>query len=160
LIYSAHINTVKGTYTKIAPKRTVLSVTKGLVYKLELFFPPGSEGELGVVITDGGYQVWPSSPGQWFTGDDELIGFDDMYLKSTAPYQFDIYTYNDDASYDHIVDVRIGLVSKRLYQARFLPNLAWEDFVGMMESLAEEQRIKAENVKAGIIETPFEWLKK
>ena len=63
------------------PKRTVLKVTKGLVYQVEVEFPPGPLGLCHVSIHDGGYQVWPSNPDFDFHGDNGMIVFPDTYLK-------------------------------------------------------------------------------
>lgn len=138
--------------------RTPLLVTKGLVYKVELYFPRGSAGLLGVAIFDGFFSVWPSNAGEFFTGDDELISFDDLYLKEAAPFQLDIYTYNYDDTYPHSVDVRVGLVSKEAYQARFLPSIAWGDFAEMMSRLLAEQAEKQAVQKEKIAEGDFKWL--
>ena len=160
MIYSANITSAaNNVYTKSSPKRTVLSVTKGLVYKVELDFPSGSAGLMGVAIADGGFQVWPSNIGNWFTGDNISIDFEDTYLKESAPYQFNIYTYNEDTVYPHLVNVRIGLVSKDIFMARFLPHLSYKYYADMLRQLESEQKQAAEVQKQEITETPFPWLK-
>lgn len=152
MIYSAHITT--GTeaepdiYTKTSPKRTSLRVTRGLVYKVELDFPPGSAGLAGVAILDGGFQVWPSTLGQWFTGDGIVIGFDDVYLKDTAPYEFTIETYNEDETYPHAVNIRIGLVSKDIFMARFLPTMTYKYMEELILKLAAQQQLLAQQQAA------------
>jgi len=157
VIYSKHITTVKKT-DGLVYYRDRLRVTRGLVYKVELFFPRGSAGLLGAAIFDGGCSVWPSNVGEFFTGDDELISFDDLYLKEAAPYEFDIYTYNLDTEHNHAVDVRLGLVSKEAYQARFLPSIAWGQFGEMMAKLLAEQAEKAVKQKEIIAKEEFEWI--
>jgi len=157
VIYSKHIST-DADPTESLVKRTGLQITRGLVYKVEFYFPRGSAGLLGVTVFDGSYSIWPSNVGEFFTGDDELISFDDLYLKESAPYQFDIYTYNYDHTYSHVVDVRIGLVSKEAYQARFLPSIAWGEFAEMMAKLLADQAQKAEAQKEAIPEEWFKWL--
>lgn len=157
MIYTASIKTLKKPdWGKI--KHTVLKVTKGLVYKVEFYFPSGSAGLMGVAVFDGLFQCWPSSVGEFFHSDNETIGFDDMYLKESAPYQFDIYTYNDDDTYDHVVDVRIGLVSKEVFLARFLPTKGYDYFAGVMRHLQAEQEQRAAAQAELIKETPYEWL--
>ena len=63
MIYSRYVNTLK-VGDETLPKRTVLKVSRGLVYKVEVDFPPGPTGLLKVQIFDGGHQVWPSTPGE------------------------------------------------------------------------------------------------
>lgn len=142
------------------PKRNELRITKGLVYKVEVQFPCGSAGLMGVAIFDGAFSVWPSNIGQFFRGDDVVISFEDLYLKEQPPYHFDIYIYNSDTIHSHGASVRVGLVSKEAYQARFLPNKSWEYFADMLSKLEQERAEQAAIQKAKIIETPFEWLAK
>jgi len=157
VIYSKHVSTPK-LPEGLKYKRTPLLITRGLVYKAELYFPRGSAGLMGVAIFDGCYSIWPSNIGEFFTGDEEVISFDDLYLKDAAPFQFDIWTYNLDEGHDHIVDVRVGLVSKEAYQARFLPAVAWGQFAKMMSRLLAEQVEKAAVQKEVIAEKAFQWL--
>ena len=150
MIYTANITTPKNT-AKTNLKKTVLHVTKGLVYKVEFFFPPGSAGLMGVAVFDGLYQVWPSTVGDFFVGEDQEIDFDDLYLKESAPFEFQCYTYNTDDTYEHFVSVRVGLVSNDAFMARFLPTKGRAYFeklrTGMLkerEELAARQRAYAE----------------
>ena len=159
MIYSANIITDEDT-AKSALKKTVIDVTKGLVYKVEFYFPPGSAGLMGVAVFDGLFQVWPSNVGEFFTGDDTLISFDDMYLKNAAPFQFQCYTYNEDDTNNHVVGVRIGLVSKDVFLARFLPGRAVEDFTKLLAQMALEREERARRQAERRRETPFSWMVK
>lgn len=157
MIYSIDIITLKSTpYTD--RKITRMNVTKGLVYKVEVFYPPGSHGLLNCFISDGGYQCWPSSPGQTFTGDNVTIGFDDIYLKSSAPFLFDISTFNLDDTYDHTLTVRIGLVSADIFMARFLPTIAYDILTKRLSEIEVEQRAEQELILKEAIKQPFSWM--
>lgn len=159
MIYTANITTPSNT-AQTDLKHTVLHVTTGLVYKVEVYFPPGSAGLMGVAIFDGLFQVWPSTVGVFFIGDNLLISYDDLYLKEAAPYQFDIYTYNEDTVYDHLAIVKLGLVSKEVFRARFLPYEAYDYFTRLLEQISEEKAAAAANQKEQLAETPFDWLLK
>jgi len=159
VIYTANISTLKDT-AQTALKRTVLHVTKGLVYKVEFYFPSGSAGLMGVAVFDGGFQCWPSTVGEFFNSDDETIRFDDMYLKESAPYQFDIYTYNDDDTYDHSVAVRVGLVSKEVFLARFMPTVGYDYLAQLLEKMSLEKEAQAAVQAEVLKETPYQWLVK
>jgi len=159
MIYTANITTSMNT-PQTSLTQTVLRVTKGLVYKVEVYLPAGSAGLMGVAVFDGLFQLWPSTVGDFFVGEDQQIAFDDMYLKESAPYQFDIYSYNTDDTYDHFASVRVGLVSKEIYLARFLPTKSHDYFAGIMRQLQAEQEERARAQKELIAETPFEWLLK
>ena len=159
MIYSATIKTdEKGAKTQL--KHTVLKVTKGLIYKVEFYFPSGSAGLMGVAVFDGGFQLWPSTMGEFFAGDDTVISFDDMYLKEAAPYQLDIYTYNTDVTYPHVVAVRIGLVSKEVFLARFMPTKGYDYLMELLEKMSLEKEQLAAAQAELLKETPYEWLAK
>lgn len=157
MIYSANISTVKDT-AKISPLRTELRITRGLVYKVELDFPPGSAGLAGIAIFDGGFQLWPSTLGQWFTGDGIVISFDDVYLKEAAPFAFSVNTYNEDTEYPHGITVRIGLVSKDIFMARFLPHMSYKYFEQMLTRLQAAQAAAAALQEAELKKTPYQIL--
>lgn len=159
MIYSTHITTLKETLIT-NPKSTELAITKGLVYKIEIEFPSGSAGLMGVIICDSSFQVWPSTLGQWFTGDGSLISFEDTYLKESSPYKFRIFTYNEDTTYPHSVNIRIGLVTKDIFMARFLPHLSYKYFQRMIEDLQKQQQETKVKQQQDIIEIPFPWLQK
>ncbi len=157
MIYSKNITTVKNT-ARTALKRTVLDVTKGLVYKVELYFPSGSAGLMGVAVFDGLYQCWPSSPGEFFIGEDQTISFDDLYLKSSAPYTFQVLTYNVDDTHAHAVNVRIGLVSNEAFLARFMPTKGYEYLADLVAKLETEQTVLKSVQKQTMPMTPGQWL--
>lgn len=157
MIYTANITTVKNT-PQTALKKTSINVTKGLVYKVEFYFPRGSAGLMGVAVFDGLFQVWPSSVGEFFVGADVLVSFDDLYLKEAAPYELQAYSYNTDDIYDHAVGVRIGLVSSEVFLARFLPTKGHDYLVQLLQQMADERAEQAALQRELITETPFEWL--
>ena len=153
MIYSKYILTPITDYV-IQPLQTVLIVTSGLVYKVEVDFPPGPSGLLKLQIFDGGHQVWPSTPGEYFVTDGYCISFDDTFLKLVAPFQFDIYTWNEDTVHAHGVTVRIGMVSSEIYMARFLPTYGYKE---LRRVIAEETALQ-EEAKQALIEQPFSWI--
>jgi len=153
MIYTKYISTPIITYAT-NPLQTVLKVTRGLIYKIEIDFPPGPSGLLKVQIFDGGHQVWPSTPGEFFISDNYCISYDDILLKLVAPFQYDIYTWNSDDTYSHGVDIRIGMVSTDLYMARFLPSYGYKE----LQRLIKEAQEVEEKEREAIIETPFPWL--
>jgi len=170
MIYSKYITTPANTSEKL-PKRTVLKVTKGLVYKVEIMFPPGSAGLLRCAIFDGFYQAWPSTSGEYFRTEMETISYPDTYLKEAQPFQFDIITWNEDNTYDHALVVRLGMVSERVFMARFLPTYGWEEFEKMLKEIRAVQEFEIEMAKAKLLKeeselreqiltTPFPWMEK
>lgn len=141
MIYTANITTPKDR-DETNLKKTTLYVTKGLVYQVEFYFPSGSAGLMGVAVFDGLYQVWPSSVGEFFLGESQLIAFNDLYLKESPPFTFEIYTYNTDDTHGHFVSVRIGLVSSDVFLARFLPTKGHDYLVKLQRSMRQERAVR------------------
>lgn len=157
MIYTANITTKAKTW-KTNLTRTRIKVTKGLVYQFELYLPAGSAGLMGVAVFDGLFQVWPSSVGEFFLGEDHLISFPDMYLKEAEPFEFQVYTYNEDTEHKHFASVRIGLVSKEVFLARFLPTKSNKYMAELLGRMALERDQQAERQKGQLEQTVFEWL--
>lgn len=149
MIYTKGITTSAGG-SEGNPTRTVIKVTKGLVWLMEVDFPPGCVGLVNVQIFDGGYQVLPASPRDTLLGDNRLLRYDDLYLKERAPFEFTIVTWNNDELWDHTIQIRIGLASTRLFMARYLPSIGWEGFAKEMEKAREDQekirQVQAEEI--------------
>ena len=159
MIYTANITTAANT-ARTSLKKTTIRVTKGLVYKVEFFYPAGSSGLLGLAVFDGLYQVWPSSVGEFFISDDETIRFDDLYLKESAPYEFQCYTFNVDDTYDHLVGVRIGLVSSEVFMARFMPTRDRQFFARLRAKILSERANRLIVQRELMAGETLDWLRK
>lgn len=138
------------------PVQIPFTVTKGLVYKVEVQFPRGCAGLAHVVIWQGGHQMWPYDMDHDFYGDNWVIAFDDTYLISYEPYVFDIYGYNLDDTYNHTITVRLGIVSQEVFMARFMPTLAYKYFLEVIEQLEKERYAR----EAEVVAHPFSWIPK
>jgi len=154
VIYVTDVEITAGK-TAEDPARGVLKVTRGLVYRIEIEFPLGCVGLVGVQVYDGGFQVWPINPGEWLKKAQGVISFDDIYLKLQPPFEFAIHGYNSDDTYTHTPIVRIGLVSPEAYQARYLPTVAYKIFEERLKTLEAEERVRLEAITAA----PFSWVK-
>lgn len=139
MIFHASITTSANT-AEADYKETSLKVVKGLVYKITIYFPPGSRGLLGVQIFDKNYQVYPTTIGEWFTGDNIPYNFEDTYYKLTEPFNFIIKTYNTDELYEHKVNVMVGMVSEKIFIARYVPTEQYKVMKQILREIAEEQR--------------------
>jgi len=155
MVYTKDIITPANT-SKSQMIRSVIPITPGLVYRFELEFPTGPCGLLYVSVWDGGYQVWPSTPGEWFHSDGIAIGFDDCYWKDQPPYEFQIYTFNLDEDWEHWCQLRIGMVTKEEFIARFLPSYAYREALELLEKIREEQ----ESRRRAVIERGLSWVRR
>lgn len=147
MVYSA---TITSTANKAESEktRTTIKITKGLVYSWEIYFPPGSQGLLHVRLLDGSYCLLPSTPSESFAGDSMLFHYDDLYLKQAEPFEFFIDHWNEDEQYEHQFYVHIGMVSKDVYKARYMPTVQYEIFTKWIVELAkaqERQKVELSN---------------
>lgn len=116
------------------PTQNRWSVPDGLIYQFEMYFPPGSSGLLHAWVSDGGFQLWPWTPGESFWGDNTLISFPERYFVNSAGHNLDVWAYNLDVSFEHTVQLRIGIVSDPNLISGFLPAV---DFSGLEQTLAD-----------------------
>ena len=152
MIYAYDITTVANT-TQSSPKRTTLKVTKGLVYQVEVEFPPGPLGYCHVSIHDGGYQIWPSNSEFDFHGDNGYITFPDTYLKLVAPFEFTAVTWNEDDTWPHTIHIRLGMVSDEVFMARFLPSLSFDKMLTVLDEAQKRQ----EEQREAVLANPLPW---
>ncbi len=146
MIYSASITTPANT-AKGAAKKTVLKVTKGLLWVVEIEFPAGCAGLTHIQIFDGLYQVFPASPGDSLHSDGAVLSYDDIYFKTAAPFTFSIKTWNLDDTWDHTLQVRIGFASSDAAMSRYLPAMAWENFAKYLaEAQADQEKLRLEQI--------------
>jgi len=110
MIYVFDITTTKNTSSS-NKKKTVLRMEQGIIYKIEISFPPGSAGLLHLQINDALHQVWPTNEGASFSGDNVEIDFENEYPLIAPPYELSAYTWNEDELWDHDVTIRLGIKS-------------------------------------------------
>lgn len=149
MIYAATITTPSDT-AEASSQETVIKVTKGLLWRVEIEFPPGCAGLLHVAIFDGSYQVVPASPGETIHSDAALIGFDDLYMKASEPFTFQVVTYNLDDTYDHTIQVRLAMASSEAFMSRYLPSMQWDNFRKLMSEIyTDQQQRRNEQLRQG-----------
>jgi len=138
MIYSATI-TIPANTAQVDANRTLLRVTKGLLWRIEMEFPPGCSGLAYAQIFDGAYQVLPATPREGLHGDAAIIGFDDLYMKASEPFEFIIKTWNIDETWDHTVQIRLGMASSELFMSRYIPSLTMENLNKYLQDIQDSQ---------------------
>lgn len=121
------------------PTDTVIHLTKGFIYQLDLYFPSGSQGLLKVQIHDHQIQLYPFNVGEYFYGDDGVISFPESHLIDDPPFELIVRHYNEDEAYDHSFQIRIGIVAAEVFIARFLPSLAAEEMAKVIIRIKDDQ---------------------
>lgn len=156
MIYGGVISTPANTAAS-SPLRTKVSVTAGLLYHAKIVFPPGPSGLLHVQVFDGSYQLFPTTLGQSFVGDNLLLQFDELYFKEIEPYFLDVLTWNLDDTYAHEVQVMLSLASREEYIARYLPGMQTDALVQAMAAQeAVKEKVRRDRVAAFVETLPTE----
>lgn len=147
MIYTRNI-TIPANTPASNPTLQRMKISLGLIYKVEMQFPPGCGGLAHIVINDGGYQVWPSTTDSDFATDDYTISFEDTFLKQADPAEMQVYGYNEDETYEHTIQVRLGVASKDIFMARYLPTMTYDYFMELMAKKEEEEAAKRKSAIA------------
>jgi len=147
MVFAATITTPANT-AKADAVETIMPVTKGLIWLIEVNIPSGVYGLTHMQLFDGTYQLFPASPGESITGDGVIAKYDDIYFKNYAPFELTVKTWNVDTVYDHTFHLRIGMASSEAYMARYLPSMSWENFqVKLDQAIIDQERVKADQLR-------------
>jgi hypothetical protein len=141
MIYTASITTPANTQPASALWSKLL-VVAGVVYKIEIDFPPGPCGLLYCQIYHNSVITWPSTPDEYFNTDGYTISFDDTYQLKDEPLFFMIKTWNIDDTNAHTLQIRIGVVSEDIYIGRYLPMVAYKQAVDILANLYQQQQLQ------------------
>lgn len=156
MIYGGVITTPANTLQD-SPKKTIYRVTEGILYHLVVIFPPGPAGLLYLQIFDGPYQVFPTTLGESFRGDNLHLDMDVLYEKGDYPFELEARTWNLDDTYEHECTVYMFEESSDEFKARYLPMITSQGIVaalGVQQLSAAETRRK--RVEAFMAKLPDE----
>jgi len=150
MIYQSTIATTKGGSAG-SKEVTVLTVTQGLIWLIEVEFPPGCCGLAHLQIFDGSYQVVPATPGESLHGDAVTLSLDDLYMKDAAPWELVVKTWNTDDTYDHQLTVRVGQAQSEAEMSRYMPAVSFENFEALLaDLLAKQENVRQLQLEAAL----------
>jgi len=104
--YQASITVPAGTL-RSEPATQVVPVTFGYIEQCEVLFPPGQSGLVNVQVWYHERQIFPTSPGESFIGDDHLIIFPEKYPVFEAPFEVVLVGWSPGAVLEHTVYVAL-----------------------------------------------------
>lgn len=123
MVYVKTVTTPANTQ-KSTPLRSEIKAISGVIYQFDLYFPPGSYGLAGVKVWNANVALFPIDRDEWFIGDNATVRFDEIRELAVAENVLDVYTYNEDDTYEHVIQVRIGIATAEQWEARFAPGVA------------------------------------
>jgi hypothetical protein len=89
------------------PLETQLKVDPGVIIKVYVDFPSGNRGLTGCRIFHNLYQFGPSTPGEYYYGDDRTYNFKTWYPVQEKDNVFTVKCWNTDTEKNHDVIVRL-----------------------------------------------------
>jgi len=104
-----------------SPKTLDIELPVGVIHKLDILFPPGCCGLVGVAIFQGIHLIWPSYSDEWFSTDGETITFEEFYEVRRGLTTFTLKGYNTDDTYSHTIVFRFGILKKSEIQGVWIP---------------------------------------
>lgn len=112
MLYRFAVTVPSGT-PQASPVSHRLRLTYGVVEKVEVTFPAGCAGLVGVRILHREHVVWPTSPDEWFVSDDFTISFPEYFPIDEDPFELEVHAYNLDETYDHTIILRFAVTIPR-----------------------------------------------
>ncbi len=82
---------------------SAIACTPGKVIEVEITFPAGCVGLVGVKVKDWEHVIWPSNPESWFIADGYTITWNEDYNLLGSPHILKVVGYNLDDTFPHTI---------------------------------------------------------
>lgn len=93
--------TIPKNTARTAPQLNTLDFAPGILRKVRILHPSGCADLVGVAIYYLGTRLLPMNDQNWFLGNGFPIEFAPNFDVRHEPTRFDIYSYNEDDTYQH-----------------------------------------------------------
>jgi hypothetical protein len=101
---------VAANTTQQNPDRQKLKITKGVIKGWYIFFPDETADVLHLQIRYHGHQILPINDTENLYGGGCLFDIEENVAVDKAPYELDIYSWNDDDSYPHEYNIHVNIL--------------------------------------------------
>ena len=101
--------TIAAGQTQSDPALYEMGVCAGIITEVEILFPAGHAGLTNLQIWYLGRQIFPTSEGAAFRGDDNVIQFSEQWRIFEVPHILTLHGWAPDAGLDHTVFVEISI---------------------------------------------------
>jgi len=102
--------TVPKSRTEANPVEQVMKLTYGVIHRVEVQFPIGTQALAHCKLLHEEHQLFPTNPEGSFASDGYVIPIDDHFELFTEPYSLKAKCWNDDDTYAHTITVRVGIL--------------------------------------------------
>jgi hypothetical protein len=111
--YSASV-TIPANTTESDPHEEYLDVCFGTISQVFVLFPPGHAGLTHLQVFYQTRQIFPSTPGESFTGDDTQHVFEERQPILEVPHRLLLRAWNSDTTYEHTIYVGISVLAPEI----------------------------------------------
>ncbi len=130
MLHAKHITLTKGR-TEATSTDTEFYVNKGVIARIWVHFPPGCAGLVKLRIYYQGHPFLPVENDAHIRGDAYTYEFPVMFEILQQPMRITIRAWNEDAVYEHTIDVSFLIIPKMWIQ----PVGAYEGIIAALKSL-------------------------
>ena len=145
MLYSKQITLLAGK-TEAEATRTSFKVNKGVISDVWITFPAGCAGLVKMRIYHEGHPFLPVNQDNYLRGDNYTFRFPVMFEIIEEPMLLTVEAWNEDATYNHTVDVLFLILPKSLV----LPVGATEGILESLKSLIIRPLVIKQEIKERI----------
>jgi len=80
-----------------------IKISKGLLHKIDVFFPPGNRCRAFVTFNQATHQLLPTNPDGYLKGDALTISGEVFLYLPEPPFVIDVHGFSPDAVFNHTV---------------------------------------------------------
>lgn len=96
--------------TEDIPVETELELTYGIIHRIEVQFPIGTQALAHCRILHRRAQKWPTNIDGSFASDGYVIPIDEHFDLTEPPHTLTAICWNDDDTYAHTITIRVGIL--------------------------------------------------
>jgi len=111
--YSASV-TIPANTTESDPHEEYLEVCFGTISQVFVLFPPGCAGLAHLQIFYQTRQIFPTTPGGSFTGDDTQYEFSERWPIYESPHELLLRAWNTDDTYEHTIIAEVSVLAPEI----------------------------------------------
>ncbi len=91
-----------------------ISLPRGTIVSVAIYFLAGCHHLARVAVFTGLTQLWPTTPGMWYRGDDCVIQFNEDYELKNAWNRLILKGWNEDDTFEHTVTFRFTVLEEKI----------------------------------------------
>ena len=106
--------TIPANTLKTSPREQEIYLPPGVIHRIEIGFPSGCAGLVHNTMRHGLNQLWPTNADGDFNTDNYTIPINEHYKITTEPFILTLVGWNLDDTFDHTLEVRIGILPEEV----------------------------------------------